>query len=102
VSAWRAASPVWVWRFGLVLVTIVGILVRLPSFRDSLFGDEISTFYIMGGHGPATILHLLNGDGIDVNPPLYHLLTWCSVKLFGLSVEYSEQSPCSRGSASSR
>lgn len=71
----------------LGLITVVALLVRLRSFGDSLFADELSSFYIVAHHGPSTILHLLNGHGIDVNPPLYYLLSWVSEQLFGLSVQ---------------
>ncbi len=68
-------------------ITAVGLGLRLPSFGDSLFGDELSTYYVVTNHGLGTVLHLLNGHFIDLNPPLFFVLAWVSVKVFGASTE---------------
>jgi hypothetical protein len=73
---------------GLVLViTAVGFLVRLPSFGDSLFGDEVGAYWIVTGHGLGTVLHLLRGHSPELNPPLWFILAWVSEKLFGASAQ---------------
>jgi 4-amino-4-deoxy-L-arabinose transferase-like glycosyltransferase len=56
-------------------VTLAGFLVRLPSFNDSLFGDEISTFYIVNGHSLGRMLSLIY-SGKESTPPLYFILAW--------------------------
>lgn len=66
-------------------VTMVGLALRLPSFGDSLFGDELSAFYIVAGHSFGQMMHLLNGHSTELNPPLFFILAWGSVKVFGLS-----------------
>lgn len=57
-------------------ITAAGVLLRLPSFGDSLFGDELSTYYIVTSHGLGRIVYLLQGHSVDLNPPLFFLLAW--------------------------
>ncbi|MFL5824966.1 MAG: glycosyltransferase family 39 protein [Thermoleophilaceae bacterium] len=69
-------------------ITLVGLLVRLPSFGDSLFGDELSAFYVVHGHGLRETLHLVKaGNSTELNPPLFFALAWLSEKIFGSSTE---------------
>jgi mannosyltransferase len=62
-------------------ITLLGLLLRLPSFDDSLFGDEVSTYFIV------TDNYFVPGDGLDrvidivrspqeITPPLYFVLAW--------------------------
>lgn len=67
-------------------ITVIGLALRLPSLGDSLFGDELSAFYIVAGHGLGQMMHLLNGHSTELNPPLFFILAWGSQKIFGLSV----------------
>lgn len=72
-------------RSALVLIaaiTAAGLLLRLPSFGDSLFGDELSTYYIVGGHNLSHVVYLLQGHSVDLNPPLFFVLAWL-VERFG-------------------
>ncbi len=55
--------------------------MRLPSFADSLFGDELSTYYIVTGHGLGRALDLLRGNTADLNPPLLFVLAWITERL---------------------
>ncbi|MGH9080293.1 MAG: glycosyltransferase family 39 protein [Acidimicrobiales bacterium] len=62
----------------LVLVaalTVGGLLLRLPSFNDSLFGDEISTYFIVMGNGVGRVLQLVHSNQ-ETSPPLYFLVAW--------------------------
>lgn len=63
-------------------ITVAGLLLRLPSFSDSLFGDELSTYFIVGGHSLSHIVYLLQGHSVDLNPPLFFVLGWF-VERFG-------------------
>ena len=56
-------------------------------YGDSLFGDELSTYYIVAGHSFGQMMHLLNNHSVELNPPLFFILTWVSQSLFGLSTE---------------
>jgi mannosyltransferase len=62
-------------------ITVTGLLLRLPSFNDSLFGDELSTYYVVNGHGLGRVVHLLQGHSVDLNPPLFLALAWATEKL---------------------
>jgi hypothetical protein len=64
--------------FGLHLlllsaITVAGVLLRVPSFTDSLNGDELATYYVVTGHGFDQIIDIVRGDQ-EVTPPLYLLL----------------------------
>lgn len=63
-------------------ITAAGLLLRSPSFGDSLFGDELSTYFIVTGHSVSHIIYLLQGHSVDLNPPLFFLLAW-GVERFG-------------------
>jgi 4-amino-4-deoxy-L-arabinose transferase-like glycosyltransferase len=71
----------------VLAITLVGLALRLPSFGDSLFGDELSAYFIVAGHSFGQMMHLLNNHSTELNPPLFFMLTWLSQKLFGLSAE---------------
>jgi mannosyltransferase len=60
----------------IAAITAAGLLLRLPSFGDSLFGDELSTHFIVTGHGVGHIIYALQGHSIDLNPPLFFVLAW--------------------------
>jgi Dolichyl-phosphate-mannose-protein mannosyltransferase len=61
----------------LAAITIVGLAFRLPSFNDALFGDEVSTNYVVNGFGIDSILHIVISDQ-EGTPPLFFWLTWLS------------------------
>lgn len=69
----------------LALITLLGLALRLPSFGDSLFGDELSAYYIVAGHSLGQVLHLLDYHSTELNPQLFFLLAWLSKTVFGLS-----------------
>ncbi len=58
------------------LITVAGLLLRLPSFGDTLFGDELSSYFIVTGHSLGRINYLLQGHSVDLNPPLFFVLAW--------------------------
>jgi dolichyl-phosphate-mannose-protein mannosyltransferase len=66
------ASGTWVVVAGL---TLIGLALRLPSFGNSLFGDELSTNFVVNGFGAGSVLHIVLGEQ-EGTPPLFFLLTW--------------------------
>jgi mannosyltransferase len=62
-------------------ITLAGLLLRLPSFNDSLFGDELSTYFIVTRRDLGRVIDLLQGDTVDLNPPLAFMLAWASERL---------------------
>ena len=68
--AWSA--PVALIVAGL---TALGLGLRLPLFDDSLFGDELSTYFVVHGFGQGDVIDLVR-SGQEGTPPLYYLLAW--------------------------
>src|SRR5205085_11633972 len=58
----------------------VGLLLRLSSLSNSLFGDELSTYYAVAGHGLGRTLQIVRSDQ-ELNPPLYFALAWLFARL---------------------
>jgi hypothetical protein len=59
------------------VLTLVGLLVRLPAFRSSLSGDELSTYYIVAGHSLSRVLRLVESNQ-ESSPPLYFVVAWAT------------------------
>jgi hypothetical protein len=61
---------------GLVgALTLLGLLLRLPSFNDSLWGDELATNFVVHGFGAGDVLSIVR-HGKEATPPLFFLLAW--------------------------
>jgi Dolichyl-phosphate-mannose-protein mannosyltransferase len=73
VPRFRLGRPVGSSLLLLGAITTVGILLRVPSFSDSLNGDELATYYVVTDHGFDRIIEIVRGDQ-EVTPPLYLLL----------------------------
>ncbi|MEA2145020.1 MAG: mannosyltransferase, partial [Solirubrobacteraceae bacterium] len=58
----------------LAVIVIAAVLVRLPSLGNSLFGDELSSYFIVTHHSLGGIVRLLDGHSVDLTPPMYFLL----------------------------
>ncbi|MEN3279463.1 MAG: mannosyltransferase [Solirubrobacteraceae bacterium] len=58
-------------------VTVIGVLLRLPSLGDSLFGDELSTYYTVAGHGLGRTVAVVRSDQ-ELTPPVYYVLAWAA------------------------
>ena len=64
------------------IITVAGLLLRLPSFNDSLFGDEISTYFIVVGHSLGRVLRLVESNQ-ETSPPLYFMVAWATKGILG-------------------
>jgi Dolichyl-phosphate-mannose-protein mannosyltransferase len=62
-------------------ITMLGLLLRLPSFEDALYGDELSTYFIVTDHSLGRVIDLLQGNSVDLNPPLFFVLAWATERL---------------------
>jgi hypothetical protein len=61
-------------------LTVVGAALRLDVAGQSLFGDELSTYWIVTTHDlPGTLSFV--GDKIEITPPLYFVLAWLSAQI---------------------
>jgi len=71
---------------GLLLIgavsalTLVGFLIRLANFDQSLLGDELSTYWIIHGHSLGDVLSSVHSND-EITPPLYFILGWLSLKI---------------------
>ncbi|MDQ6821443.1 MAG: glycosyltransferase family 39 protein [Actinomycetota bacterium] len=70
----------------VVALIVLGAAIRILVARQSLFADELSTYWIVATHGLGGVLALLNGTypGIshaEITPPLFFVLSWFSSQL---------------------
>src|ERR1700694_6022519 len=63
-------------------ITLVGLLVRLPSFGNSIAGDETSTYWIVIGHSLSQVMRLIKPPQ-EVSPPLYFVVAWATKGFLG-------------------
>jgi hypothetical protein len=63
-------------------ITAAGLLLRWPSFTDALFGDEVTTYGVVSGHGPRAVLDLVHSD-IENTPPLFYLVAAATERVGG-------------------
>jgi mannosyltransferase len=75
---WRPSwSPLLAAVAGL---TLLGFLIRLAEFDQSLLGDELSTYWIVHDHSLGDVLSSVRSND-EITPPLYFVLGWASLKL---------------------
>jgi mannosyltransferase len=72
-AARRSVKPATVLL--LVGLMVVALLLRLPSFHDALFADELGTNFVVHGFGVGDVISIVNGDQ-EGTPPLFFLLVW--------------------------
>ena len=71
----RESSPTSATVLLLVGLILIGLALRLPSFNDSLWADELSTNFVVHGFGVGNVISILKGDQ-EGTPPLFFLLAW--------------------------
>ncbi len=64
----------------LGVMVLVALLTRLPSFTDAMFGDEVSTYLVVHGHGIGRLIDLVQSDQ-EATPPAYFLLASAASQL---------------------
>jgi hypothetical protein len=78
------ASPSTV---AVVALTVVGAVLRVLVARQSVFADELSTYWISVRHSLGGVLSLLYSTGriqhAEITPPLSFLASWLSSRLGG-------------------
>jgi Dolichyl-phosphate-mannose-protein mannosyltransferase len=72
----QPALPVLV----VAVLTIVGTALRLAVAREPVFGDELSTFWIVTTHGLGGVVSVVHGDA-EITPPLYFILSWLTTRI---------------------
>ena len=77
------ASPQAV--LAVVALTVLGAVPRVIVAHQSVFADELSTYWISAQHSLHGVLSLMYGTGAikhaEITPPLYFLLAWATSQL---------------------
>ena len=64
---------------------LIGIPIRLIVAHQSLFADELSTYWIVATHSLRGVLSLLYGNDkiqhAEITPPLYFVLSWLTTQI---------------------
>jgi hypothetical protein len=61
-------------------LTVIGAALRLDVAGQSLFGDELSTYWIVTTHDLGGLLGFV-GDEIEITPPLYFVVAWLATQI---------------------
>jgi len=73
------ASARWV-ILAVAALTALGLALRLARYQQTVFGDEMSTLYIVRGRSLSEVMSYVSGDA-EISPPLYFVLAWLTTKL---------------------
>jgi hypothetical protein len=63
-------------------LTILGFALRVSTFGQGLFGDELSTYWIVHGNSLGDVLSTVRSDA-EITPPVYFILSWLSLQIGG-------------------
>jgi 4-amino-4-deoxy-L-arabinose transferase-like glycosyltransferase len=64
----------------VVVLTVVGLALRLAVASQDLFADELSTYWIVSTHGLGGVISTVNSDA-EITPPLSFVLAWLSTRI---------------------
>src|SRR4051812_920131 len=64
----------------IAALMVVGVGLRLVVGHQDLFGDELSTRWIIAGHGFGGVISTVHTDA-EITPPLYFALAWLSTRI---------------------
>jgi len=78
VTGSRIDEKKWIWAV-VGAVVLAGLVLRVLTFGQSIFGDEMSTLWIVDGRSAGQVLDLVRSDA-EISPPLFFLLAWLSEK----------------------
>jgi mannosyltransferase len=61
-------------------LTVIGAVVRLVMLRDSLFADELSTYWIVSGRSLGGVVSTVHTDA-EITPPLFFAVAWLTARI---------------------
>jgi 4-amino-4-deoxy-L-arabinose transferase-like glycosyltransferase len=64
----------------VVALTAVGAVVRLLVLHDSLFADELSTYWVVSGRSLTGVISTVHTDA-EITPPLFFALSWLATRI---------------------
>jgi MFS family permease len=72
------------WATAIVTLTVLGAVLRIIVAQQSLFGDELSTYWISATHSLGGVLSLLYSSGhiqhAEITPPLSFVASWLTTR----------------------
>lgn len=78
----RAPSRLPWTTVAVVVITLVGLVIRLLHFGESLAEDEFLSYGEVQGRGFLDVLEQVRG-GVEQHPPLYFVLAWAAETVTG-------------------
>ena len=70
--------------FTIVLMTFIALLYVSLIFNQNIWTDEAFTMQLVNSH---SIQEIIKGTVVDVHPPLYYLIAYFFVTLFGTTIQ---------------
>lgn len=64
----------------VAVLTLAGVVLRLVVAHQSLFADELSTYWIIHGNGLSGVISTVHTDA-EITPPLYFVLAWLAARV---------------------
>ncbi|MGH2966050.1 MAG: glycosyltransferase family 39 protein [Solirubrobacterales bacterium] len=64
----------------VVALTVVGGVIRLLVLHDSLFADELSTYWVVSGRSFGGVISTVHTDA-EITPPLFFALSWLATRI---------------------
>ncbi len=64
----------------VAFLTLLGLAIRVSNFDQGLFGDELSTYWIVHDHSLGRVLSIVRSND-EITPPLYFILGWLTLKI---------------------
>lgn len=71
----RSATP-----FAVALILVVGTIVRLRVAGQSIFADELSTYWIVSTRGLGDVLSVVHSNA-EITPPLSFVASWLTTRV---------------------
>ena len=68
----RAGAVPWA---VVAVLTLAGAVLRLVVANQTLYGDELATYWVVTTHGLADVVSVVHTNA-EITPPLYFVLAW--------------------------
>jgi hypothetical protein len=83
-AARQVERRAWIAALVVAALTVAGAVLRVIVAHQSVFADELSTYWISATHGLETVLSLLYSTGrihhAEITPPLSFLASWLTTR----------------------
>jgi 4-amino-4-deoxy-L-arabinose transferase-like glycosyltransferase len=75
VASWPALPVLTV-----IALTAVGFVIRAIAGQQSMFADELSTYWIISTNGVGGVVSTVHSDA-EITPPLYFVTAWLTTRI---------------------